>query len=100
MSEFLPEPLNGWKRTHNCGELRLANDTQEVTLMGWVHRLRNLGGLLFVDLRDREGITQCVFNKDIDSELFDKAAELHNEYVIAVRGKGRGRKGQEDRHDQ
>ena len=87
MSEFLPEPLNGWKRTHSCGELRLANDTQEVTLMGWVHRLRNLGGLLFVDLRDREGITQCVFNKDIDAALFDKASELHNEYVIAVRGK-------------
>ncbi|MBQ7567748.1 aspartate--tRNA ligase [bacterium] len=86
MSEFCPEPLNGWKRTHNCGELRLTDDGKQVTLMGWVHRLRNLGGLLFVDLRDREGITQCVFNKDIDAELFEKAAELHNEYVIAVKG--------------
>lgn len=76
------EPL---KRSHNCGELRKADAGTNVVLMGWVHRRRNLGGLLFVDLRDRYGVTQIVFRPDT-GEVFERAGELGAEYVIAVWG--------------
>ncbi|OQA14703.1 MAG: Aspartate--tRNA ligase [bacterium ADurb.Bin363] len=74
------------KRTHTCGELRASDIGKEVTLMGWVHRRRDLGGLIFIDLRDREGITQVVFNPEKYKEIHEKAGELKNEYVIAVGG--------------
>ncbi|MBQ7501402.1 aspartate--tRNA ligase [bacterium] len=87
MSEFHPEPLNGLKRTHYCGVLRLEDAGKDVVLMGWVHRRRDLGGLIFVDLRDRSGMTQCVFNQAVNAEAFEKAGLLRNEFVIAIEGK-------------
>ncbi|MCD4690828.1 aspartate--tRNA ligase [bacterium] len=81
------ETLGESTRTHTCGELRSGNAGESVVLMGWVHRRRNLGGLFFVDLRDRYGTTQIVFHPETDSELFDAAGELGAEYVISVEGK-------------
>lgn len=86
MAEFHPDTMSGMHRSHTCGELRLADAGKDVILTGWVHRRRDLGGLIFVDLRDREGITQCVFNQAVNAELFEKATLLRSEYVIAVRG--------------
>lgn len=76
------EPL---RRTHTCGELRATHTGSEVVLMGWVHRRRNLGGLYFVDLRDRFGTTQVVFRPE-EPEMLAKAGTLSAEYVVAVRG--------------
>lgn len=76
-----------YKRTHMCGELSLNNLGEEVSLTGWVQKTRDLGGLLFIDLRDRTGILQVVFNKDIDAQLFEKAQKVRGEYVIYVSGK-------------
>ena len=73
-------------RTKTCGELRLANAGEVVTLAGWVQRSRKLGGMTFVDLRDRYGITQIVFNNEINAELCDRANHLGREYVVQVRG--------------
>lgn len=70
-----------------CGELSLNNLGEEVSLTGWVQKTRDLGGLLFIDLRDRTGILQVVFNKDIDAQLFEKAQKVRGEYVIYVSGK-------------
>jgi aspartyl-tRNA synthetase len=79
------------KRTHSCGELTAADKEQDVILMGWVNRWRDHGQLLFVDLRDREGITQIVFNAENDAELHRRAKTVRSEYVIAVRGRVRVR---------
>src|SRR2546422_733443 len=80
------------KRTHHCNELRPAHIGQIVTLSGWVHSRRDLGGLIFIDVRDREGRTQTVFDpSDIPKELFEKAAGLRSECVITVTGKVRKR---------
>ncbi len=80
------------KRTHHCNELRPAHVGQAVTLSGWVHSRRDLGGLIFIDVRDREGRTQTVFDpSDLPRELFDRAAGLRSECVIQVTGTVRPR---------
>ncbi len=75
------------KRTHMCGELRSENIGEEVSLNGWIAKRRNLGGLIFCDVRDKTGITQVVFNDTIPTELFERADRLRSEYVVGVRGK-------------
>ena len=84
------DTIKGLKRTYMCGQLRETHVGQTVTLMGWVSKARNMGGLVFVDIRDRSGISQIVFEPD-NAALQEKAAELHMEYVIAVTGKVRMR---------
>ncbi len=74
-------------RTHNCGELRMSHVGEEVTLSGWVQISRDLGGLTFVDLRDRYGITQVVFNMDENAELCQQARKLGREFVVRIKGK-------------
>ncbi len=74
-------------RSHHCGELRIENAGQEVILSGWVQRSRDLGGMTFVDLRDRYGITQIVFNMEDDAELCGKARKLGREFVVKITGK-------------
>jgi aspartyl-tRNA synthetase len=74
-------------RTHNCGDLRHEHIGQEVTLSGWVQKARDLGGMTFVDLRDRYGITQLAFNMDTDADLCQKARKLGREFVIQIVGK-------------
>ncbi|HUR47074.1 MAG TPA: aspartate--tRNA ligase, partial [Candidatus Saccharimonadales bacterium] len=82
------------KRTHHCNEIRPSHIGQTVTLSGWVHSRRDLGGLIFIDIRDREGRTQTVFDpSDMPKELFDRAASLRSECVISVSGKVRQRPG-------
>ena len=73
-------------RTHTCGELRLANAGQTITLSGWVQRSRKMGGMTFVDIRDRYGVTQLVFNNDTNAELCEQANKLGREFVIQVTG--------------
>jgi aspartyl-tRNA synthetase len=79
--------LGELRRTHHCGELRLSDAGARVVLMGWVHRRRDLGGVLFIHLRDREGVTQLVFRADGDPAVHAKAEMLASEYVIAVEGR-------------
>jgi aspartyl-tRNA synthetase len=78
-------------RTHTCGELNLKNEGQNVTLSGWVQKSRDLGGMTFVDLRDRYGITQLVFNMEINSKLCEQARKLGREFVVQASGKVRER---------
>ena len=73
-------------RTHTCGELKLDNAGEEVSLSGWVQKNRNLGGMTFVDLRDRYGTTQLVFNMESDKALSEDATKLGREFVISVTG--------------
>ncbi|MBE6068891.1 MAG: aspartate--tRNA ligase [Clostridium lundense] len=80
------EALKGLKRTIMCGELRESHVGNKFTVMGWVQRKRNLGGLIFVDLRDRTGILQVVFGEEINKEAFEKADTVRSEYCIAVTG--------------
>src|SRR5919106_939662 len=82
----MAEPLGDLTRTHSCGALRADDVGADVVLLGWVHRVRDLGGLLFVDVRDRAGVTQVVFDKD-DEALMAKAKRLRSEYVIGVSGR-------------
>lgn len=80
------ESLNGLKRTIMCGEVRESNISEKITVMGWVQRKRNLGSLVFVDLRDRTGLLQLVFGEEINKEAFEKADLVKSEYCIAVTG--------------
>ena len=73
-------------RTHNCGELTISNISENVTLSGWVHKTRDLGGMTFIDLRDKYGITQLAFNIDMNSDLCLKARSLGREFVIQIKG--------------
>ena len=74
-------------RTHTCGELRIEDAGKEITLCGWLQRSRDLGGMTFIDLRDRFGITQLAFNMEADAALCEQARELGREYVLQVKGK-------------
>lgn len=73
-------------RNYTCGDLRLSHAGEKVTLAGWVQRVRKMGGMTFIDLRDRYGITQLVFNQDVNADLCEKANKLGREYVIQVKG--------------
>ncbi|NLJ98766.1 MAG: aspartate--tRNA ligase [Tissierellia bacterium] len=85
------EKLGNLKRSHMCGNLRTSNIDEEVILMGWVQRERNLGSLIFIDLRDTTGICQIVCDNIVSQEIFKKAEKIRSEYVIAVKGKVRER---------
>ena len=90
----MAESMKGLKRTHRCAEVTKAEIGSTVTLMGWVQKSRNKGGIVFVDLRDRSGIMQIIFeNGDIDAEGFEKAGKLRSEFVIAVTGHVESRSG-------
>src|SRR3954464_14040752 len=80
----MAEQLGDWVRTHTCGALRTGDLDTDATLLGWVHRVRDLGGVLFIDIRDREGISQVVFRDD--DELLAAAKRLRPEFVVGVRG--------------
>ena len=84
----MAETMKGLKRTHRCGELSAANLGETVTVMGWVQKQRNKGGIIFVDLRDRAGILQVIFEEsECGSDNFAKAERLRSEYVVAVVGR-------------
>lgn len=90
----MAESMVGLKRTHRCTEVTTAHIGQEVTVMGWVQKSRNKGGIIFVDLRDRSGILQIIFEEhDCGAENFAKAEKLRSEFVIAVTGKVEARSG-------
>jgi len=90
----MAESMKGLKRTHRCTEISTANIGENVTLMGWVQKSRNKGGIIFVDLRDRSGIVQLIFeNGSIDEKGFEKATKLRSEFVIAVTGVVEARSG-------
>src|SRR6266545_3080613 len=78
--------LGDLKRTHTCGQLRATDAGQRALLMGWVHRRRDLGGVIFIHLRDRYGVTQLVFHEDVEPDVHGKAEMLGAEYVIAAEG--------------
>ena len=82
----MAEKMGNLKRSMYCGEIREENINEEVTLMGWVAKERNLGSIIFVDLRDRAGIAQIVFDDTVDKDLFNKATKLRSEFVIAIKG--------------
>ncbi len=87
MSDFMTR----YKRSHYCGDLNENNDAQEVVLMGWAHRRRDHGGVIFVDLRDREGITQVVFNPETNAACHAEAGRIRGEFVLAIHGRVRRR---------
>ena len=90
----MAESMKGLKRTHRCGELSAANIGETVTVMGWVQKQRNKGGIIFVDLRDRAGILQVIFEEaDCGQEVFAKAERLRSEFVVAVEGRVERRSG-------
>ena len=86
-TEIQIDSLGDWKRTHDCGGLRSRDVGQEAILMGWVNSRRDLGNLIFIDLRDREGITQILFDPQVDEEGHRRAHILRNEWVLAVKGR-------------
>ncbi len=88
------DSMGALRRTHNCNQLGSDNLAQEVTLMGWVLRRRDHGGVIFIDLRDRWGITQVVFNPEINPDVHTKAHQVRSEWVLAVKGKVERRPGE------
>jgi aspartyl-tRNA synthetase len=78
--------LTTLKRTHYCGDLNVSHDGEQVILMGWAHRRRDHGGVIFIDLRDREGLVQVVFNPEISAGCHDEAGKIRSEFVLAVKG--------------
>ncbi|MBN2189580.1 MAG: aspartate--tRNA ligase, partial [Chitinispirillaceae bacterium] len=78
--------MDHWRRTKTCGELTATNEKEQVVLNGWVHNWRNHGGIIFIDLRDRAGVTQVVFNPSADKALAERASALRHEFVVGVRG--------------
>ena len=91
------ETIAGLKRTKHCGQFRTQDIGAQATVFGWVQKVRNLGGLIFVDLRDRTGLVQCVVDESVDRELADKAFTVRGEYVLAVCGTVRARQVVNDR---
>jgi aspartyl-tRNA synthetase len=91
VNEIMLDFLGSLQRTHMCGELRVEQDGQPVVLMGWVNRRRDHGNLIFLDVRDRSGITQVVLDKEVSGEAHAKAEAARSEYVVAVKGKVRRR---------
>ena len=90
----MTESMKGLHRSHRCTELGVGNIGEYVTVMGWVQKSRNKGGIIFVDLRDRSGILQLIFEEaDCGAEHFAKAERLRSEFVIAVCGKVEARSG-------
>ena len=85
------DTLKGFKRTDYCGDLRLSDAGRTVSVCGWVQRQRDLGGLIFVDLRDRTGLIQLSFGDSTARDIFEKAATLRAEYVVAATGTVRER---------
>ncbi|NCV22311.1 MAG: hypothetical protein EBV45_10245, partial [Chloroflexi bacterium] len=90
-TQFIPATDLSWsvmpaKRTHTCGDLRASDTGDEVVLHGWVHRRRDHGGLIFIDLRDRYGLTQVTFDPNRNPDGHSSAEGLRNEYVICVQG--------------
>ncbi len=83
--------MDGLKRTDYCGTLRKNDLDKEVVVCGWVQRQRDLGGLIFIDLRDRTGIVQLAFDDNTDRAIFEKASAIRSEYVLMVKGKVRMR---------
>ena len=90
----MAETMKGLKRSHRCTEVSKTNIKEEVTVMGWVQKSRNKGGIIFVDLRDRSGILQIIFEEsEVGQEGFAKAEKLRSEFVIAVKGTVQARSG-------
>lgn len=87
----MAESIKGLKRTRYCGEFRAEHAGEEAVVFGWVQRQRDLGQLIFVDLRDRTGIVQLAFDESTSREVFEKAASVRGEYVLAARGEVRVR---------
>src|SRR3954447_12351307 len=79
--------LGELRRTHTCGALRTSDAGSRALLMGWVHRRRDLGGGVFIHLRDRDGVTQVVFHEDVDPAVHARAEQIRPEYVVAVEGR-------------
>ncbi len=90
------DKLGSTRRTNKCGILRKENINEKVTVMGWVQKKRNLGSLVFIDLRDISGLVQVVFDEELDKSAFDKASEVKSEYVITITGKVRERESKND----
>jgi aspartyl-tRNA synthetase len=78
--------MNGMKRTNYCGELRKEDVGKTVVVCGWVARQRDLGGLIFIDLRDRTGIVQLAFDENTEKSVFEKAGDIRSEYVLMAKG--------------
>src|SRR3982751_709353 len=86
MPEVELDFLGEMRRTHSCGDLRPSDVGRTALLMGWVHRRRDLGGVIFIHLRDRDGVTQLVFEEGVAAEVHAKAEMLASEYVVAAEG--------------
>src|SRR5258708_6560131 len=79
--------LGELRRSHTCGQLRASDAGSRALLMGWVHRRRDLGGVVFIHLRDREGVSQVVFHEDVEPDVHARAEQIRPEYVVAIEGR-------------